>query len=79
MANSRNTIELKLENGDTLSAPLGIWLAALLATLSPEQQTSVKEHVGQMMKQQSLLVPRGHVLKADPLNLNFRTLNDGSI
>jgi len=73
-----NNIELQLENGETLSAPLGIWLAAVLATLTPEQQTAVKERVGQMTKQ-SVLVPRGHVLKADPLNLNFRTLNDGSI
>ena len=73
MANPMNTIELKLDNGDTLSAPLGMWLAALLATLSPEQQTSVKERVGQMVKQQNgVCFPGHHVLKADPLNLNFR-------
>lgn len=74
-----NTIELQLDNGEKLSAPLGIWMAALLATLSPEQQTSVKERVGQMVKQQNVLAPRGHVLTAEPLNLSFRTSNDGSI
>ena len=73
MANPMNTIELKLDNGDTLSAPLGMWLAAILATLPPEEQTSVKEKVGQMVKQQNgVLIPGHHVLKADPLNLNFR-------
>jgi len=69
---SMDTISLDLENGDKLSAPLGIWMAALLASLSPEQQTAVKERVGQMAKQKNVLAPTGHILKADPLNLNFR-------
>ena len=72
MKSPMNTIVLELDNGDKLSAPLGIWLAAMLATLSPQQQTNVKERVGQMMKQQNVLVPQAHVLTAEPLNLNFR-------
>ena len=67
-----NTIELQLENGDKLSAPLGIWLTAVLSTLSSEQQTAVKERVSQMTKRNSVVIPAGHVMKADPLNIHFR-------
>ena len=49
---SMSNIELQLENGVKLSAPFGVWLAAILATSPAEQQTAIKEQVGQMMEQQ---------------------------
>lgn len=74
-----NTITLNLDNGETLSAPIGIWLAAMLSSLPHEQQTAVKEQVAQMVRDQKLLIPQHHRIDAEPLNMNFKGHGNGSV
>jgi len=78
-----NMITLELDNGDKLAAPIGIWVAALLSELPAEQQTKVKERVGQMMKQAQrqpqLITPGHHVMTAEPLHLNFKGPQNGGV
>jgi len=71
-----NTITLNLNNGQEISAPIGIWLAALLATLPEHQQTGVKERVAQMMEKPHLVASHNHVLKAEPLNIQMKVIGD---
>ena len=74
-----NTITLRLENGTELSAPIGIWLAGLLAILPEAQQAAIKEKVGQMMTQPHLIAAHHHTLDAEPLILNLKGKGHGRI
>lgn len=77
MAEPLNTITLDLPNGEKLGAPLGVWLTAVLSTLSEEQQQKVTETVTNMVSQAKspIIKPNStinhHVLHADPLHLGM--------
>lgn len=73
-----NMITLDLPNGEKLSAPVGIWLTGLLATLSEEQRTKVNETVGKMVEQVKnkpvLHIAKSghHVMQAEGFNVGTR-------
>ena len=68
-------VTLNFENGETLSAPTSVWFAALLAELPAAEQVKITQRVGNMLAEakarSTILKPGHHVLKAEPLELNF--------
>ena len=46
-------ITLQLDNGEMLTATPNIWLAAIIATLSPQDKSSVIEKVSNMIGRQT--------------------------
>jgi len=51
-------ITLQLDNGEMLSATPNIWLAAIIATLSPQDKANVIEKVNNMTgRQTSKIIP----------------------
>lgn len=44
-------LEAKLENGETLAAPNGMWIVALLEAMPLEQRNKVLEKVASLMQQ----------------------------
>ena len=74
-----DNISLELENGETLTAPIGVWLAGVLASLPDTQRTLIQERVSKMVqhaKGTRIKTPKNHILSAEPLHLNFKGTGD---
>jgi len=50
-------ITLQLDNGEMLTASPNIWLAAIIATLSPQDKASVIEKVSNMTGRTPKIIP----------------------
>ena len=70
------TITLTQPNGEKLAAPIGVWLAAILASLPDPTKNVVNETVAKMIKEatakSTLVKPGHHVMKAEGFNLGFK-------
>ncbi len=82
-----SSITVKMDNGENLSAPVGIWLTALLASLKGssdpilrELERSIVTTVEQMAteaRSRQIIQPKHHVLHAEPLHLGIK-VNGGN-
>ena len=77
------TINLAMSNGETLSAPMGVWLAAILASLPDPTRAVIVDTVAKMIeeaeKNSKLVRPGHHIMKAEGFNIGFKLSQGGNV
>ena len=74
-------LNVKMPNGDVVSAPVEAWVATILSILPPLQLAMVCEKLSRVTQQKQLIVPaqsaeieasRHHVMHAEPIRLGLK-------